>query len=39
MPVFKKGKKEEPANYMPVSLTLVSSKIMEKITLEVTEEA
>jgi len=35
--VFKKGKKEVPGNYRPVSLT-VSGKIIEKIILGVTEK-
>ncbi|KAJ7408521.1 rna-directed dna polymerase from mobile element jockey-like [Pitangus sulphuratus] len=32
--VFKKGKKEDPGNYQPVSLTSIPRKVMEQLILE-----
>lgn len=33
VPVFKKGKKDDPETYRPVSLTSMTDKIIEKIIL------
>ena len=33
-PIFKKGKKSDPANYRPVSLTNVTGKLMERVVKE-----
>jgi len=34
-PIFKKGKEEDPGNYMLVSLTSILGKVMEQLILDV----
>jgi len=34
-PIFKKGKKEDPGNYGPVSLTSIQGKVLEQLILDV----
>jgi len=33
-PVFKKGKKDDPGNYMPVSFTDIPGKVIEQLVLD-----
>ena len=34
IPVFRKGKKEDPGNYKPISLTSIPGKVVEKLILD-----
>jgi len=34
-PIFKKGKKEDPGNYRPVSLTSIPGRMLERLILDV----